>query len=279
MDEKKMNNQNVIDAVKQKLVDKGIPNGFALFINEKQFPRRQTEITKIIGGSLIKQLIPYNSRHSLTRKQTQQLASILWFDLQKDMRLFLQQHGLNDSVDILRSSKTRESWWKSIAKGTINQHHINLLLNNSRSGQKLDMPRILDFIDWLWFNLYEDIKNKVKQENSTYTSVLMSMFPGDNDVLETFKKRYWESSEYSFLRKQIILELIKDIKFRWITIDIFTIRSRDVLQSTAEGDLWLSNMNIYKRLRWILGYSVPRLSQKVRKEFAEIWKYHSYPYM
>jgi hypothetical protein len=77
MDEKKMNNQNVIDAVKQKLVDKGIPNGFALFINEKQFPRRQTEITKIIGGSLIKQLIPYNSRHSLTRKQTQQLASIL----------------------------------------------------------------------------------------------------------------------------------------------------------------------------------------------------------
>jgi len=40
MDEKKMNNQNVIDAVKQKLVDKGIPNGFTLFINEKQFPRR-----------------------------------------------------------------------------------------------------------------------------------------------------------------------------------------------------------------------------------------------
>ncbi|HRU49979.1 MAG TPA: hypothetical protein P5155_00585 [Candidatus Absconditabacterales bacterium] len=274
-----MNNQNVIDAVKQKLVDKGIPNGFALFINEKQFPRRQTEITKIIGGSLIKQLIPYNSRHSLTRKQTQQLASILGFDLQKDMRLFLQQHGLNDSVDILRSSKTRESGGKSIAKGTINQHHINLLLNNSRSGQKLDMPRILDFIDGLGFNLYEDIKNKVKQENSTYTSVLMSIFPGDNDVLETFKKRYGESSEYSFLRKQIILELIKDIKFRGITIDIFTIRSRDVLQSTAEGDLGLSNMNIYKRLRWILGYSVPRLSQKVRKEFAEIWKYHSYPYM
>ena len=37
---------------------------------------------------------------------------------------------------------------------------------------------------------FEDIKNKVEHEKSTYTSVLMSMFPGGGSVLETFKKRY-----------------------------------------------------------------------------------------
>jgi hypothetical protein len=216
----------------------------------------------------------------LTRKQTQQLALVLWFDLQKDMRIFLQQHGLNDSVDILRSSRKGKTGWQVIAEGLINQFHINLVLNNSRPGHKLTVSRILDFIDGLWFNLYEDIKNKVEQEKSTYTSVLMSMFPGGGSVLETFKKRYWETSEYSFLRKQIILELIKDIKFRWITLDIFISRSREILQSTAEGDLWLSNMNLYKRLHWILGYPISSgLSLKVKKEFAEIWKYHSYPYV
>jgi hypothetical protein len=216
----------------------------------------------------------------LTRKQTQQLALVLWFDLQKDMRIFLQQHGLNDSVDILRSSRKGKTGWQVIAEGLINQFHINLVLNNSRPGHKLTVSRILDFIDGLWFNLYEDIKNKVEQEKSTYTSVLMSMFPGGGSVLETIKKRYWETSEYSFLRKQIILELIKDIKFRWITLDIFISRSREILQSTAEGDLWLSNMNLYKRLHWILGYPISSgLSLKVKKEFAEIWKYHSYPYV
>ena len=275
-----MNNQNLIDLAKQKLLDKRISNGFTLFLNENQFPRRQTEIAEIIGRSLIKQLIPYNSSYCLTRKQTQQLALVLWFDLQKDMRIFLQQHGLNDSVDILRSSRKGKTGWQVIAEGLINQFHINLVLNNSRPGHKLTVSRILDFIDGLWFNLYEDIKNKVEQEKSTYTSVLMSMFPGGGSVLETFKKRYWETSEYSFLRKHIILELIKDIKFRWITLDIFISRSREILQSTAEGDLWLSNMNLYKRLHWILGYPISSgLSLKVKKEFAEIWKYHSYPYV
>ena len=275
-----MNNQNLIDLAKQKLLDKRISNGFTLFLNENQFPRRQTEIAEIIGRSLIKQLIPYNSSYCLTRKQTQQLALVLWFDLQKDMRIFLQQHGLNDSVDILRSSRKGKTGWQVIAEGLINQFHINLVLNNSRPGHKLTVSRILDFIDGLWFNLYEDIKNKVEQEKSTYTSVLMSMFPGGGSVLKILKKHSWETSEYNFLKKQVILELIKDIKSRWIPLSIFMSRGRIKLQSTAEGDLWLSNMNLYKRLHWILGYPISSgLSLKVKKEFAEIWKYHSYPYV
>ena len=278
-----MNNKNTIDTIKQRLLDNGISDAFALFFTEKKYPRRKYSTTQIIGRDLAKQLLCCKLSHTiLTTKETQQIASILWFDLQKDIRLLLQQHGLNDSVDILRSSKIGSCWWQEIAGGLINQFHINLLLNDGKSKlrRKLTVSRILEFIEWLWFNLYEDIKNKVEQEKSTYTSVLMSMFPGGGSVLETFKKRYWETSEYSFLRKHIILELIKDIKFRWITLDIFISRSREILQSTAEGDLWLSNMNLYKRLHWILGYPISSgLSLKVKKDFANVWKNYSYPYV
>ena len=250
----------LIEHVRKILADNWITNAMTFFVDEMGNSRRKSVLTRMIGRDILKKLLSKSMRQTCMVKQDAiKIAEMLWWDLKKELIVYFQNKWVTNSLELLAYRRTYKTGY------FINQHYINICLNDNKPEWHLSLPRALEFVRWLWWDIYDDILSAAQAKNKKVTDIILEYFLWNNNPLIEMNRIIPEEKQKS-LKQKVLDELIWDIKMAWIPRELFGLMWRWRLQRQLNG------INLYRRLSMLLWRQIGQISRNVRMEFLNQWK-------